>query len=135
MLPFLATLGSARLRGLGPKGNAFARGTMKVPWNKKFWLLIGHFGALCQGQTGKRGVATVVEVTEPEHQEEEVYFYTEDARSMCRTQLIHVGTSMLLPCPTITVTRTHAATQPEKRGYDCQVFRRPRIKGLGHTTR
>ena len=42
VLPFLATLGSARLRGLGPKGNAFARGTMKVPWNKKFWLLVGH---------------------------------------------------------------------------------------------
>lgn len=69
VLPSLATLGSAWLRGLVPKGNALARGTAKDPLNEKLWLLTGHFGDLCQGQAGKRGIATLAGVTEPDHQE------------------------------------------------------------------
>lgn len=46
---------------------------------------------------------------------------------MCGTPVIHVGTSAT-PRPIVTVTRTHAATQPEKGGNDYQVFKPCRNK-------
>lgn len=66
MLSFFATLGSAWLRGLVPKGNALTRGTMEAPLNEKLWLLTGHFEVSCLGQAGERGVVTLAGVTEPD---------------------------------------------------------------------
>lgn len=71
--------------GRGPKysmvGATLPRGTMKVPLNEKLWLLNLEF--CVQRQAGKRGVAILAGVTDPDHQEEGSCFYTAGGQEEC----------------------------------------------------